>query len=664
MSSNAGAGASPGAAPTDSWSYTCRADIGTLEQRLLSKGKADGQFVFLGTKSLPSIPIAVTDLLNGFLRDPKIYLARTWSIPAPSAFALSELHAGERAFGIEGQKWYLREDVYKDWQDLEMALLRLREFSQSATTGFHPRTRLFSWPEPRRYGYAGGDANHTKLGWRIMNSWAAFILVMAEIAYNSACQPNFWEEVVYQRFGGLDGSGRRGLRPPTIQEWGQSLTGTPGCLFGRAVPSMIRARIPLWIIWGKCLSPGQAERGLESYRPTEREVREAEQWAFAPPPPPPRIAIERGVIIVTAVPKRRVPRHSGKGEFVMLHLAGSNGWLQVAYAVLQGGQNCADSREREFILTGPSRRVMQMATSGARYGPRIRLILSPACTRSTGWKKRNVGRKKAEGERRGQFTENISWIPKPTAWKGSGLDVAVGAPTTNLGINIGLLNVYGEFKCENQTEWRKSLKLCRDAPKVSEALETLSTAFLGRHILRHLKAQHTGRYNITYIWVFDTNALRYVEVMEGRSEDGTPQKVPQVLCQFEASLEMQKLECGHVLQALMDRDFESWTETLSRFKVHKHLLHGFGPEDIDNQHHSVDGQRVGTKSMLRRWHNLFLKLLALARSSPNTGALLARENARVLLMFWAPIRGVGLNPAKSSDDGLLTPAGILPECHQ
>ncbi|KAK0436746.1 hypothetical protein EV421DRAFT_1907806 [Armillaria borealis] len=36
--------------------------------------------------------------------------------------------------------------------------------------------------------------------------------------------------------------------------------------------------------------PGQAERGLESYRPTEREVREAEPWVFAPPPPS-RIAI-------------------------------------------------------------------------------------------------------------------------------------------------------------------------------------------------------------------------------------------------------------------------------------------------------------------------------------------------------------------------------------
>ncbi|PBK59505.1 hypothetical protein ARMSODRAFT_1027355 [Armillaria solidipes] len=294
MSSNAGASASPGASPTDSASL-----------RKVFTTKADSQFVLLGAESLPPIPVAVTDPLDGFPCDPKIYLARTWSIPAPSAFALSELHAGERAFGIEGQKWYLREDVYKDWRDLEMALLRLREFSQSATTGFHPRTRLFSWPEPRRYGYAGGDANHTKLGWRIMNSWAAFILVMAEIAYNSACQPNFWEEVVYQRFGrhmsdllkeawmARDGEGYDPLQSKNgdnrqLERLGLFVD-ADRCLFGRAVPSMIRARIPLWIIWGKCLSPGQAERGLGSYRPTEREIREAEPWAFAAPLP--RIAI-------------------------------------------------------------------------------------------------------------------------------------------------------------------------------------------------------------------------------------------------------------------------------------------------------------------------------------------------------------------------------------
>ncbi|SJL16685.1 uncharacterized protein ARMOST_20214 [Armillaria ostoyae] len=296
MSSNAGASASPGAAPIDR--YFLFAQL-----RLLSKGKADGQFIFLGTKSLPSIPIAITDLLDGFPHDPKIYLAHTWSL-------LRRLNYmwGSMPLELKGQKWYLREDVYKDWRDLEMALLRLREFSQSATTSFHPRTQLLSWPEPRRYGYAGGDANHTKLGWRIMNSWAAFILVMAEIMYNAACQPNFWEEVVYQHFGrhmtdllketwmARNGEGYDLLQSKNRDNRRLECLGlfvdADRCLFGRAVPSMIWARIPLWIIWGKCQIPGQAERSLESYRPMEREVCEAEQWAFAPPPPPPRIAIE------------------------------------------------------------------------------------------------------------------------------------------------------------------------------------------------------------------------------------------------------------------------------------------------------------------------------------------------------------------------------------
>ncbi len=37
--------------------------------------------------------------------------------------------------------------------------------------------------------------------------------------------------------------------------------------------------------------PGQAERTLESYRPTEREVHKAEPWTFAAVPPPQRITL-------------------------------------------------------------------------------------------------------------------------------------------------------------------------------------------------------------------------------------------------------------------------------------------------------------------------------------------------------------------------------------
>ncbi len=71
-------------------------------------------------------------------------------------------------------------------------------------------------------------------------------------------------------------------------------------------------------------------------------------------------------------------------------------------------------RERfeEVVLSGPSRRVMQIG-----------------------------GRKE------------VGWL------------LVVGALTTNLGICIG------DFKCENQAEWRKFIKLCRNAPKAREAFE-------------------------------------------------------------------------------------------------------------------------------------------------------------------------------------------------
>ncbi|PBK61852.1 hypothetical protein ARMSODRAFT_863277, partial [Armillaria solidipes] len=87
--------------------------------------------------------------------------------------------------------------------------------------------------------------------------------------------------------------------------------------------------------------------------------------------------------------------------------------------------------------------------------------------------------KKAESDRRGQLTEHVSWFPKPTAWKGSGLDVGFwSADDESWYLHRVAKYLDGDFKCENQTEWRKSLKLCRDAPKVSEALETASRIFL------------------------------------------------------------------------------------------------------------------------------------------------------------------------------------------
>ncbi len=80
----------------------------------------------------------------------------------------------------------------------------------------------------------------------------------------------------------------------------------------------------------------------------------------------------------------------------------------------------------------------------------------------------------------------MSWFPKPTAWKGSGLDVGFwSADDESWYLHRVAKYLGGDFKCENQTEWRKSLKLCRDAPKVSEALEMASRNFLEKYILSH-----------------------------------------------------------------------------------------------------------------------------------------------------------------------------------
>ncbi|KAK0196724.1 hypothetical protein F5146DRAFT_1129523 [Armillaria mellea] len=281
-----------------------------------------GQFLLLGTKSLPSIPLPVPDPLLGFPHNPKIYLARTWSLNSIpyQAFVPADTHAacqcqllhslnytqGSVPVEMKGQKWYLHDDVHNEWRDLEMALLRLRELLQSATTDVYPRSPWFSWPKPRRYSYAGGDTNQSRLASKITNSRAAFMLVIAEITYHAACQPNFWDEVIYKHFGrhmtdllkeswmacdreGYDLLQAKDGSTHQLERLG-FFVDADRCLFPRALPAMIRAHIPLWIIWGKCLTLGEVERGLESYRPTEREVWEAEPWALVtllPPPPPP-----------------------------------------------------------------------------------------------------------------------------------------------------------------------------------------------------------------------------------------------------------------------------------------------------------------------------------------------------------------------------------------
>ncbi|KAK0185555.1 hypothetical protein F5146DRAFT_1005539 [Armillaria mellea] len=97
------------------------------------------------------------------------------------------------------------------------------------------------------------------------------------------------------------------------------------------------------------------------------------------------------------------------------------------------------------------------------------------------------GCKKAKSDHQGQLTEHVSWFPKPMAWKGSGLDIGFWSANNEFWyLHQVAKYLGGDFKCKNQTEWRKSFKLCCDAPMVSEALKTASCNFLEKYILSYL----------------------------------------------------------------------------------------------------------------------------------------------------------------------------------
>ncbi|KAK0483109.1 hypothetical protein EDD18DRAFT_1084331 [Armillaria luteobubalina] len=94
--------------------------------------------------------------------------------------------------------------------------------------------------------------------------------------------------------------------------------------------------------------------------------------------------------------------------------------------------------------------------------------------------------KKSQADHRVQLTEDVSWFPKPTAWKRCGLDVGFWSADAESWYQHRIAKyISGDFNCENQMQWRKSLKLCRDTPKVVDALEAVSRGFLDRHVLGH-----------------------------------------------------------------------------------------------------------------------------------------------------------------------------------
>ncbi|KAK0477943.1 hypothetical protein IW261DRAFT_1565740 [Armillaria novae-zelandiae] len=88
-------------------------------------------------------------------------------------------------------------------------------------------------------------------------------------------------------------------------------------------------------------------------------------------------------------------------------------------------------------------------------------------------------RKKGFGDHQQLLTEHLSWFPKDASWRGSRLDVGFWSANCEYWYQRRVERYLGgDFKCETQTEWKRSLKLWRDAPKVSGHLEHLSRSFL------------------------------------------------------------------------------------------------------------------------------------------------------------------------------------------
>ncbi|KAK0468950.1 hypothetical protein IW261DRAFT_1296088, partial [Armillaria novae-zelandiae] len=63
--------------------------------------------------------------------------------------------------------------------------------------------------------------------------------------------------------------------------------------------------------------------------------------------------------------------------------------------------------------------------------------------------------KKSQTDRRVQLTEDVSWFPKPSVWKGCGLDVGFWSADAESWYQHRIARyIGGDFKCENQTQWR------------------------------------------------------------------------------------------------------------------------------------------------------------------------------------------------------------------
>ncbi|KAK0487054.1 hypothetical protein IW261DRAFT_1557967 [Armillaria novae-zelandiae] len=167
-------------------------------------------FLLLGTEHMVTLPCRLNDPMECFPSNPLPYLECSWSINSIpyQPFVPSDTYAACRCHLLRclnymcssiplellGKMWYMHADVLRDWHKLETIVLRLRTLSQSAVSDLQRGRPTYSWPEPSHYAYGHGHVDHTILTLMIIKLRAAFVLILAEIAFNSARRENFWDQ--------------------------------------------------------------------------------------------------------------------------------------------------------------------------------------------------------------------------------------------------------------------------------------------------------------------------------------------------------------------------------------------------------------------------------------------------------------------------------------
>ncbi len=151
-----------------------------------------------------------------------------------------------------------------------------------------------------------------------------------------------------------------------------------------------------------------------------------------------------------------------------------------------------EETEESYVTSGPTSRVTEVgdyhrtADSDELWDEKLTEDqIDMICGAYKVEREEGQGKKGERNDGRGRLTEHVSWFPKDASWRGCGMDVGFWSSDAETWYQRRVVRYLGgEFKCENQTEWKRSLKLWRDAPKTSAALEKASEEFLDRHVLR------------------------------------------------------------------------------------------------------------------------------------------------------------------------------------